>query len=69
LSNLKVFLKLPKNKENLFIAKILFSRLRDKWKSSENIAGGSHLAYKRDLKDFAKGDTKNALNFRLSKRL
>ncbi|CAL9237579.1 unnamed protein product, partial [Arabidopsis halleri] len=35
---MEIFQKTPKNKETILIRDIL-SRLQDKWKSSENIAG------------------------------
>ena len=38
MSDQEIFPKPPKNKENIFNTIILQNRLKDKWKSFENIA-------------------------------
>ncbi|KAG7558345.1 hypothetical protein ISN45_Aa05g000140 [Arabidopsis thaliana x Arabidopsis arenosa] len=48
-SNQEIFQRTPKNKETILIRDIL-SRLQDKWKSSENIAGeAAYRSYIRRL--------------------
>ncbi|KAG7546900.1 hypothetical protein ISN44_As12g022020 [Arabidopsis suecica] len=54
-SNQEIFRKTPKNKESILIRDIL-SRLRDKWKSSENIAGeAAYHPYIKRLKALTLG--------------
>jgi len=70
LSNLEVFPKLPKNKENLHLRKVLHRRLRDKGKFSKNIdRGGLPRSYIKRLKELKKGDRKKRSQLQAIKTL